>query len=127
MIAKVLKFSVITEIGTGFALALAPALVATLLLGAELSAVAEVIARCFGIALIALGLACWSDRRTGPARRWPRRGMFAYNALLAAYLGYLGATGEFSGPLLWPAVALHAVVALALIGGVPRSTDGVRP
>ncbi|MEZ4412433.1 MAG: hypothetical protein R2910_05570 [Gemmatimonadales bacterium] len=114
----VLKLSAILEIGTGLALVLIPELVATLLLGAELNAVAVVIARCFGVTLIALGLSCWSSRRTGPTRRWPLRGMFTYNALLAAYLGYLGGAGGFSGPLLWPAVALHAVVAMGLVRGL---------
>jgi hypothetical protein len=126
MSTNVLKFSAIAEAGTGLALVLVPALVATLLLGAELNAVAVVVARCFGIALIALGLACWSSRRASPTRRWPLRGMFTYNALLAAYLGYLGGTGEFSGPLLWPVVALHAVVAVALVGGVLRSRASAR-
>jgi hypothetical protein len=47
--------------------------------------------------------------------------MSTYTALMAAYLGYLGGTGEFSGPLLWPAAALHAVVASALLRGLLRS------
>lgn len=110
-----LRFSAIVEAGTGLALVLAPALVARLLLGAELNSVAVVIARCFGVALIALALACWSSRQTGPTRRWPLRGMFTYNALLASYLGYLGGTGEYAGPLLWPAVVLHSVVAVLLV------------
>ncbi len=122
--SSVLKFSVVVEAGTGLALVLAPAIVASLLLGADLNAVAVVIARCFGVALIALALACWSSRRTGPTRRWPLRGMFAYNTLLAAYLGYIGAIGEFDGVLLWPAVAIHGAVALLLIPGLARSGDG---
>lgn len=124
MITKVLKLSVIAEACTGLALVLAPAVVADLLLGTEVNAVAVVIARCFGVALMALGLACWSDRWVGPTRRWPLRGMFTYNALLASYLGYLGGTGAFAGPLLWPAVALHGVVAVALVRGLLRSGGG---
>ncbi len=122
---NVLKFSVIVEAGTGIALVLAPALVATLLLGAELNSVAVVIARCFGVALVAVALASWSSRRSGPTRRWPLRGMFTYNAILAAYLGYIGAVGEFDGVFLWPAVALHGAVALLLMRGV--GTAGRRP
>jgi len=41
--------------------------------------------------------------------------MLAYNALVALYLGYLGIVGHAWGALLWPAVALHAVVAAALV------------
>jgi hypothetical protein len=123
---KTLIFAAIVEIGTGLGLVLVPALVAALLLGADLDAVAIVIARCFGAALMALGLACWSDRWVGPTRRWPLRGMFTYNFLLASYLGYLGGVGRFSGPLLWPAAALHGVVAVALARGLLRSSGGGR-
>jgi hypothetical protein len=42
-------------------------------------------------------------------------GLLAYNALVAAYLGYVGAAMSMSGILLWPAVVLHAVVAAMLI------------
>jgi hypothetical protein len=40
--------------------------------------------------------------------------MMTYNALIASYLAYLGATERQSGWLLWPAVGLHAAVATAL-------------
>jgi hypothetical protein len=43
------------------------------------------------------------------------RGMLTYNSLTAMYLTYLGTLGHLRGILLWPAVALHAVVALLLI------------
>ena len=100
---KVLVFSAVAEVGTGVVLLLDPGIVARLLLGVELSGVAPVLARCFGVALLALGLA--------PAFRT----MLIYNALIALYLAYLGASGQASGPLLWPAAALHAAVALLLI------------
>lgn len=38
-----------------------------------------------------------------------------YNALIAAYLAYLGTGGAYAGILLWPGAALHAVVALLLV------------
>jgi hypothetical protein len=34
--------------------------------------------------------------------------------LIALYLAYLGTLGHLGGSLLWPGVALHAVVALLL-------------
>ncbi len=52
--------------------------------------------RITGIALIALGVACWP----GP----PLVGMLTYSALAMAYLAYVGISGEWVGPLLWPAV-----------------------
>jgi hypothetical protein len=75
----------------------------SLLLGVELSGVGPVLARCFGIGLLALGIS--------PGFR----GMLLYNAALALYLGALGGTGQASGILLWPAVALHAGLALLLV------------
>jgi hypothetical protein len=41
--------------------------------------------------------------------------MLIYNLLIALYLGYLGTVAHVAGSLLWPAVALHAGVAAALL------------
>jgi hypothetical protein len=49
------------------------------------------------------------------------RAMLTYNALIALFLGYLGFVAHLGGVLLWPAVALHAAVALLLI--VSRSKE----
>jgi len=38
-----------------------------------------------------------------------------YNALIALFLAWLGASRQASGPLLWPVVAAHAAVAFLLI------------
>jgi hypothetical protein len=38
-----------------------------------------------------------------------------YNTLIALVLGGVGAVAHLAGPLLWPAVALHGAVALALV------------
>jgi len=113
----VLKFSVIVEAATGLALVLAPAVVATFLLGADLTGVAPFLARCFGITLLALSMASWPGVRPMEALVPALRGMALYNGMIAVYLGYVGAVEQIRGPLLWPAVALHAVVALLL--GVP--------
>jgi len=53
-----------------------------LLLGQELGSVAIPVARVAGIALVGLGVACW----TGPSRV----GMLIYNAGVMLYLAYLG-------------------------------------
>jgi hypothetical protein len=108
---QALRFAAVTEAATGLVLLLDPALVAALLLGAELSGAGVMVARCFGIALLALGLACWpSAGGTPPALR----AMLAYNILIAVYLSYLGTDG-LTALLLWPAVGLHAIVALLLV------------
>ena len=102
-----LPFCALAEAATGLALLAAPPLVGRLLLGAELTGVAAVIARVTGIALIALGIACWPGFT-------PLCGMLSYSALATGYLGWLAIRGEWAGPLLWPAVALHAVLTLLL-------------
>jgi hypothetical protein len=103
----VLIFAAVGEATTGLALLIAPSLVGRLLLGEELTGIAIPVARVAGIALIALGIACWP----GPSRA----GMLTYSAAVTLYLAYLGTVWRLGGVLLWPAVALHAVVALLLV------------
>lgn len=112
---KTIAFAAIVEVGTGLALMVDPAIVAALLLGADLPAVGAVLARCFGIALIALGLACWPKPQRAEHNSPAFRAMLTYNSAIALYLAYLGTLGHLRGVLLWPAVALHAVVALLLM------------
>ena len=94
------------EAGTGAGLLIVPSLVGQLLLGAEPVGIAIPIARVTGIALIALGIACWP----GPALL----GMLTYSALVTIYFLYLGTQGTWAGPLLWPAIALHGILTLLL-------------
>jgi hypothetical protein len=103
---KVLVLAAVAEAVTGLALIVAPSLIGRLLLGAEGTGVAIPVARVLGIALIALGVACWP----GPALL----GMFTYGAVVTLYLSYLGIRGNWVGPLLWPAVVLHAALTLLL-------------
>jgi hypothetical protein len=67
-------FATISETGTGLALLIVPSLVGQLLLGEQLAGVAIPVARVAGIALIALGIACWP----GP----PLVGTLTYSAVL---------------------------------------------
>ena len=103
---QLLTLAAVIETATGLALIVAPSLTGLLLLGAEGTGVAIPVARVLGIALIALGVACWP----GPALL----GMLTYGALVTAYLLYLAFGGEWVGFLLWPAVVLHAVLTLLL-------------
>jgi hypothetical protein len=139
---KLLAFAAVSEAGTGVALAILPSLVGRLLLGAELTGVSIPVARVAGFALIALGLACLPHFARGLphfarglphfarglphfARGWPGSAtvrsfwsMLTYGALVTLYLAYLGIRGEWVGVLLWPAVALHAMLT------VPWHADG---
>jgi hypothetical protein len=114
-VRQVLAFTVIVEIGTGLALLLFPSLVGALLVGGDLAGTAVVVARCLGIVLVALGLACWRGRQPAENVAAAVLGMLIYNAAIALYLAYVGTIGHLGGPLLWPAVVLHAVVALLLV------------
>jgi hypothetical protein len=102
----VLTVAAILEIGTGLALFFVPTLVGRLLLGAELSGAAFPIARVLGIALIALGVACWPGT--------PLCGMLIYSAAVTLFLGYGGFVGRFSGILLWPVVIAHLILTALL-------------
>ena len=103
---KVLTFAAVFEAATGLVLLIVPLLVGRLLLGAELTDAIPV-ARVAGIALIALGVCCWPGSTA-------LCGMLTYSALATLYLAYLGVNGEWGGPLLWPAVVLHAILTILL-------------
>ncbi len=107
-----LAFAAVGEAVTGLALLIAPALVGQLLLGEPLAGVAIAVARVCGIALIALGIACWP----GP----PLHGMLTYSALVTLYLAYLGLASGSTGVLLWPAAILHAILTALLTRDVAR-------
>ena len=102
----VLLVAAVAEMATGAALLLAPALVGHLLFGAELSGLAVIVARVTGIALVALGIACWPGT--------PMFAMLVYSAAITVLLAYVGLAGSAKGVLLWPVVVLHAVMTVLL-------------
>jgi hypothetical protein len=104
---QLLALTAIIEAATGLALIMAPSLVGRLLFGVEFIGVANPAARVTGIALLALGVGCWPDSTA-------LRGMLTYSALVTLYLLYLAIRGEWVGPLLWPAVALHGLLTVLL-------------
>ncbi len=115
---KALIFAAIGEAATGLALLIVPSLVGQLLLGEQLAGVAIPAARVAGIALIALGIACWP----GP----PLVGMVTYSALVTVYLAYLGFAGGLTGVLLWPAVVLHVILTVLLTRDLTRMRRELR-
>jgi hypothetical protein len=104
---RVLVLAAVGEAATGLALLIVPSLVGWLLLGEELNGVAIPVARVAGIALIALGIACWPGT--------PRVGMLTYSAAVTLYLAYLGFAAGLTGIFLWPAVAIHAILTTLLV------------
>jgi hypothetical protein len=112
---KLLIVTALAETGAGGMLLVSPPLVVALLLGASLDAPAAlVIARVAGAALLSLGCACWLARNDGANRGVPRlvAAMLLYNGVSVAVLAYAAAVARLVGPLTWPAVALHAALAV---------------
>jgi hypothetical protein len=118
---KLLVVTALAETGVGLTLLLSPPLVARLLLGVSLDAPAAlIVGRIAGAALLSLGSACWLARDDGPSRA--RRGLVAavllYNSIAVAVLAIAGAGARLVGVLTWPAVALHAALAVWCIASL---------
>jgi hypothetical protein len=112
---KLLIAMALAEAGAGLGLLLSPPLVARLLLGASLDAPAAlIVGRIAGAALLSLGVACWLARndRASRALRGLVAAMLLYNSVAAAVLAGAGAGMGLAGVLMWPAVGLHAALAV---------------
>lgn len=105
---KILIFASLSEALTGLALLIVPSFVGKLLLGEELIEISIPIARTFGIALIALGVACWSNPTA-------LRGMLTYSLLITIYLISIAIERAFVGEFLWPAIMLHFILTILLL------------
>jgi hypothetical protein len=85
------------------------------LLGASLEAPAAlVVARMAGAALLSLGCACWLARNDGPNRSLGGMvaAMLLYNSVAVAVLANAATRARLVGALTWPAIALHAALAV---------------
>lgn len=105
----------VVEVGIGIALLLSPSLPVSMLLGASLdTAGATLVARVAGAALLSLGLACWLARDDEQSRAAAGliAAMLLYNTAAVAVLVYAGIGLGLSGIGLWPAVLLHAALAV---------------
>ena len=114
------------EVGTGLILISFPSLFVRLLLGVELSEPGKIVGRLTGFSLIALVLACWPGAEPEGQAAKSLRALFVFSLLVALYLAYLGIGTDFVGPILWPAVVLHSVVAIVLAGAWVNNSRGGR-
>ena len=121
LVVMLVGLGVVVEGVTGLGLIAIPGTVAKLLLGSDLPEIGAVTARVAGIALVAVALGCWLGRKD-PVGFAALATLLVYNALVAIYLGWLGLVGVFVGPLLWPAVIVHAVVTALLVIAIWQST-----
>jgi hypothetical protein len=105
----------LVEAATGLCLLILPAVLFAILLGLDpATADAIFVGRLAGAALLAIGVASWMariDTRT-PAQLGLLTGILLYNAAASVFLAYAGAVLKMVGVLLWPAVAIHAILAV---------------
>jgi hypothetical protein len=94
-------------------LAVAPSLLVEVLLDGTAAGIT--VSRVAGVAILALGVACWLARQyaAGRAARGLIAAMLLYNAAVAAILVLLWTNQGLSGVALWP------------VGAGPRGAGGV--
>jgi hypothetical protein len=121
--SRLLKLTAIIETATGLGLMGAPSVVVRLLLGSALGTSAAVmLGRVAGAALLALGVACWlaRDDTQSRAARGLVIAMLIYNIAGTAVLAFAGIGLRLHGVALWPAVVLHAVMAVWCVACLRR-------
>jgi hypothetical protein len=103
------------EVAAGLCFLFLPAVLFTILLGLEhVSVDALFVGRITGAALLAIGIASFMARTDtfSPAQLGLLTGILIYDAAASMLLAYAGAVLKMIGVLLWPAVALHAILAV---------------
>ncbi|MGA2060847.1 MAG: hypothetical protein ABSG67_10230 [Thermoguttaceae bacterium] len=118
-----LAVTAVIEAGAGLALMCCPSATAALLLGSQLDMPAALtLGRVAGVALFALGVACWLaqyDAQSCAARELVSA-MVLYNLGAVVILGTAGIRSQPVGIALWPAVVLHAVMTVWCIACLLR-------
>jgi hypothetical protein len=105
----------VIEAGAGLALVGWPSLTVALLLGSSLETpIGLTVARVAGAALFSLGAACWFARHDEQSRAATGliAAMLLYNSAAVALLGAAGIGSGLVGIGVWPAVVLHAALAV---------------
>jgi hypothetical protein len=118
---NLLTLEAVFEVGVGLAMVVLPSLLAALLLGSPLDTPgALTFARVAGVALLALGIACWLARHDGQSRaaRGLLGAMVVYNAGVFMVLAYAGIALGLSGIGLWPVVVVHAAMTVWCVMGL---------
>ena len=98
------------EAAFGLLLLVFPAGIVRLIFNAELAGIGTIAGRVAGIAIFALGVACWK----GGTPEGALNGLLVYSVLVALYVLLIGIRGGFTGALLWPVVGIHAGLAIVL-------------
>jgi Flp pilus assembly protein TadB len=101
------------EVLTGLGLIVSPSLLARFLFGSDLNAAGEATGRLAGFVLLCLAAGCW-PRAGESGRHQAFVPLVALSWLAAAFLVLTGLIGANVGLLLWPAAALHLILAVLL-------------
>jgi hypothetical protein len=118
---NLLTLEAVIEAGAGLGIVVLPSLLATLLLGSSLDTPVELtFARVAGVALLALGVACWLARHDGQSRtaRGLLGALVVYNAGVFMVLAYAGIALGLLGIGLWPVVVVHAAMTVWCVMGL---------
>ena len=110
---KLLATTAVLEAATGLGILALPSALASLMLGSPLGTPAAVaVARVAGVALLALGVACWLARHDDlePAARSLVGAMALYNFGVIAVLVHEAVGVGIAGIALWPTVVVHAAM-----------------
>jgi hypothetical protein len=113
--ANLLIVTALGEAGTGLLLLAWPPVLLALLLGVDqASPETTCCARVAGAALLAIGVACWIGRSDAHsfAQFGLLIGVLIYDVAAAVILAYAGLYLSLAGIALWPAVVLHAALAV---------------
>lgn len=111
---RMLTVSAVLELGAGLALMCFPSTAVVLLLRSPIESPAAItLGRVAGVALLALGVACWLVRNDAVSRavRGVVMAMTVYNLGAVVVLGLFGIQSRPVGVALWSVVALHAIMA----------------
>jgi len=109
----VIAVSAAIEVVTGVLLLAIPATVIEALIGPPSGDTTSVVARVLGGALLSLGVVGIAAR--GTAGRGLTIAYVVYDVASVGVLASAGISGTASGRLLWPVVAVHLLLALALV------------
>lgn len=110
---RLLLVSAGIELGAGLALMCFPSAAVVLLLRSPIESPAAItLGRIGGVALLALGVACWLARNDAGSRaaRGVIMAMIVYNLGAVVVLGVVGIQSRPVGVALWPAVVLHVIM-----------------
>ena len=120
-----LRLTAFIEAATGLGLIAVPAFVVQLLLGSELLGAGIPLGRLAGVALLALGIVCWltSSDTQSCAARGIVTAMALYNIGAVLILGGAGLKSQLVGIVLWPAVTLHAAMAVWCVACLRRNSQ----